>query len=394
MKKYSFIILFIVVAAAGLFWGIGNFKSNVAAVNDSAEEVKIGMNLELTGTFEYYGISVANGALLAFEEINQAGGFNGIKIVPLKVDNVSDPVRSAFLANILAQEGVVSVIGPSISDDFIQTIPAAMRYKIPAVSATATADEITVDRSGNAYDYVFRINFNSSSQADQMVKFALNNLGAKNAVVVRKLNNIYSNGLAQTFMKVFKENGGNIVDLINYTSYETNFEPYLRRIQRENFDIIYLPGYDSEAANFIKQARELGITQPILGGEAYDTPELFEIAGASVLNDVYYTTDFLRSNPDPKVQNFIAAYKEKYGVEPFMDSARGYDSAYFIVDAMKRAGSDDPQAIRDAMASTENFTGVTGTFSMDEEHNPIKTIYIIGLENGIPTQRIVAESTQ
>lgn len=386
MKRYFLIILLIVAVTGGLFCYVISLK-NIAVAKDSAEEV-VGMNLEMTGPFDYYGKSVANGALLGFEEINQAGGINGVKIVPMIMDNRSDSVRAAFLANEFDKEGAVATIGPSISNEFIQTIPAAMQYKIPTVSATAAADEITVDNTGKPYDYVFRVNFNTSFQAEQMAEFALNNLGAKKAIIVRKLDNIYSNGLTKAFIKTFSEGGGQIVDLINYSYNESDFSSYLNRIKDEDFDVIYLPGYDNEAANFIKEAREMGITQPILGGDAYDTPTLFELAGTSALNNVYYTTDFVRTNPDPKVQNFIASYKEKYGVEPFVDSARGYDAAYFIANAMRNAGSSDPKKIRDAMAATENFQGVTGTFDMGKDHNPIKPIYIIGLENGVPTQSI------
>lgn len=393
MKKYFLVLLFLVVAT-GLLWGyIESFKDHIATLNDSAEEVKVGLNLELTGPYDYYGNAIKNGTLLAFEEINQAGGVNGIKIVPFIVDNKSDPVRSAFLANELAKEGVVSIIGPDTSDNFLKTIPTAMQYKIPNISATASADDITVNKNGKVYDYVFRITFNDTAQSAQMAKFALNNLQAKNAIVIREGNSAYSNGLAENFIKVFKGGGGNIVDLMNYTSNEMDFKPYLNRIQREDFDVIYLPAYDVEAAHFIKQAREVGITQPILGGD-YNALKLLEIVEPSSLNNVYYVTDYLISNPDPKVQNFVASYKEKYGTIPSFDSVHGYDSAYFIADAIQRAGSTNPQAIRDAMASTENFRGVSGTFSMDKEHNPIKSLYIVELENGIPLKSIMMEPTK
>lgn len=377
-----------------LFWTyLEIFKSPVATINNAADEVKVGLNLELTGPYDYYGNAIKNGALLAFEEMNQAGGVNGIKIVPFIVDNKSDPIRSSFLANELAQEGVVSVIGPDISNNFLKTISAAMQYKIPNISATASADDVTVSKNGKVYDYIFRITFNDTTQSTQMAKFTLNNLGAKNAIVIREVTSAYSNGLAENFIKVFKEGGGNIVDLMNYSGNETDFQSYLNRIKREDFDVIYLPGYDVEAAHFIKQAREFGITQPILGGD-YNASKLLEVAEPSALNNVYYVTDYLISNPNPKIQNFIASYREKFSTIPSFDSAHGYDSAYFIADAIKRAGSTNPQSIRDAMASTENFEGVTGTFSIDKEHNPIKPIYIVELENGVPSKSIIMEPTK
>ncbi|MBN7772724.1 ABC transporter substrate-binding protein [Clostridium aminobutyricum] len=393
MRKYSLIILFIVVAAAGLLWGcIESFKEDRQTINGSDEEVRIGLNLELTGPLESYGIEQAMGALMAFEEINRADELSGITIVPFRVDNQSDAVRSAFLSNLLmTQEGVAAVIGPATSNNFIAAIPAAVYNEIPIVSATATADTITIDRYGDAYDYVFRITFTDSVQGKSMANFAINNLEAKNAVILRDLNSVYSEDLVQNFVRIFRENGGTIVDLINYTGNGRDFEPIVNRIKREDFDVIYMPGYYQDAGDFIKQARELGITKPILGGDAYDSPMLAELAGTSALNNVYYTSGYSPLDQNPLTQDFIVDYREKYGRDPNAFSAFGYDAARFVADAIQRAGSGDPEAIRNAMASTENFPGVTGMFSIGEDHNSIKQIYVIKLENGVPAQSIVVE---
>lgn len=395
MKKlFIFLLLVTFFTIVSFLPDIMNFTEVITTANGSNDEVKVGLNLELTGPLESYGTEQANGALMAFEEINQAGGVNGIRIVPFKVDNQSDTVRSAFLSNrLMNQEGVDVVLGPATSDNFLATIPAATENKIPIVSATATADRITLDRSGNPYDYVFRIIFPDSLQGSSMATFALNNLNAKRVVVIRELNNAYSEDLSQHFIQTIRQNGGSLVDLLNYSSNDTDFTSIINRIKDEDFDVIYLPGYYQEAGNFIKQAREMGITQPILGGDAYDSPILLEIAGASALNNIYFTSGYSPLNENPLAQQFIDDYREKYGKEPDSFSALGYDAARFIADAVRRAGSANPQAIRDAMATTENFEGVAGNFSIGPDHNPIKPVYVIDLENGVPTQSIIVEHT-
>jgi branched-chain amino acid transport system substrate-binding protein len=300
-------------------------------------------------------------------------------------------VRAAYVANrLMTQDEVVATIGPATSNNFIATIPAAMQNKIPTISATATADRITVDENGNVYEYVFRIIFNDSFQGIGMANFAINNLGAKKAVVFQQQNNAYSEGLATKFIEAFEAAGGSIVAQESYESNDTDFNSLLTSI-KEEFDVIFLPGYYQEAGLIIKQARELGITAPILGGDAFDSPILLEIAGASALNNVFFTTAYSPLDQDSIVQNFINAYKNKYGVEPNAFSALGYDAAKFLADAIKRADTTDPEAIKTALAATQDFTGVTGSFRIDEEHNPIKDISVIGLENGIQTTSVKVE---
>lgn len=396
MKKYFLIVLFLFAALAVTLLGcyMVNFKGLVATINGSSDEVKVGLNLELSGPLESYGVEQANGIIMAFEEINQAGGVNGLRIVPFKVDNQSDTVRAAFLANrLMTQEGTSVVLGPATSDIFLATIPAATENKVPIVSATATADNITIDRNGSTYDYVFRIIFPDSLQGSSMATFALNELNAKRVIVIRELNNAYSEDLAQNFIRTIRANDGSLVDLQNYSSNETDFTSIINRIKGIDFDVIYLPGYYQEAGRFIKQAREMGITQPILGGDAYDSPRLLELAGASALNNVYFTSGYSPLNENPQAQQFINDYREKYGKDPDSFSALGYDAARFAADAIRRAGSGNPQAIRDAMATTENFEGVAGNFSIGPDHNPIKPIYVIDLENGVPARSIIVEQT-
>ena len=162
----------------------------------------------------------------------------------------------------------------------------------------------------------------------------------------------------------------------------------LTSIRGKDFDVIFIPGYYDEAGLIIKQARDLEIYAPILGADGFDSPVLLELAGEEALNDVYHSNHYSSLDEDPLVKDFIAKYKEKYGVEPNAFNALGYDLGRWAADAIKRAGSQDPASITKALAETKGFEGVTGTFDMDENHNPVKSIVVIGLENGVQTTSI------
>ncbi len=381
MKKILLILLALVLVM-GSFAACGG---NEAAEGEAATEVKIGINYELTGPVATYGEASVDGIMMAFDEINAAGGINGMKIVPVKVDNKSDAAEATSLATrLMTQEGVVACLGPATSGNYMATIPVALGNSIPIISASATADEgVTVDADGNVNEYVFRLCFNDSFQGVTMANFASTNLSAKKAVIIQDNSSDYAKGLAKNFKETFTAAGGQIVDEKGYVAKDTDFNSILTSIKSKEFDVIFLPGYYQEAGLIIKQARDLGITAPVLGADGFDSPVLLELAGASALNDVYFSNHYSSLDEDPMVQDFIAAFKEKYGEDPNAFHALGYDLGKYIADAISRAGSTDPEAIKDALAATENFAGVTGTFSMGADHNPIKSIVVIGLENGV-----------
>lgn len=381
MKK-TLVLLLALILVVGSFTACGGGNDTGGA---DATEVKIGVNYELTGAVATYGEASTDGILMAFEEINAAGGINGLTIVPVTVDNKSDASEATSLATrLMTQEGVVACLGPATSGNFQATIPVAMGNGIPIISASATADEgVTVDANGNVNDYVFRLCFNDSFQGVTMANFALSNLGAKTAVIIQDNSSDYAKGLAKNFKSTFTEAGGTIVAEEGYLAKDKDFNAILTSIRGKDFDVIFLPGYYQEAGLIIKQARDLGITAPILGADGFDSPVLLELAGPEALNNVYFSNHYSSLDQDPLVQDFIAAFKDKYGTEPNAFHALGYDLGKFIADAIERAGSTDPDAIRDALAGTTNFVGVTGTFSMGEDHNPIKSIVVIGLEDGV-----------
>ncbi|NLD22964.1 MAG: ABC transporter substrate-binding protein, partial [Bacteroidales bacterium] len=248
---------------------------------------------------------------------------------------------------------------------------------------SSTADDgVTTDAGGKVYDYAFRLCFNDSFQGVTMANFAGNNLAAKKAVIIKDTSSDYGKGLAENFTATFEGLGGEIVAEEGYVKGDKDFNAVLTSIKGKDFDVIFIPGYYEEAGLIIKQARDLGIDAPVVGADGFDSPVLLELAGAEALNDVYFSNHYSSLDEDPLVQDFIAKYKEKYNVEPNAFNALGYDLGKWAADAIKRAGSQDPTAIAEALAKTEGFAGVTGTFDMDANHNPVKSIVVIGLENG------------
>ena len=388
MKK-ALIFLITIVFAVGLMTGCGGGTKDTTkdggAADSAAKQVKIGVNYELTGLVASYGEASVKGIMMAFDEINAAGGINGMEIKPISVDNKSDAAEATSLATrLMTQEGVAACLGPATSGNYMATIPVAMGNKIPIISASATADEgVTTTAKGDVNEYVFRLCFNDSFQGVTMANFAANNLNAKKAVIIQDRSSDYAAGLAKNFISTFEAAGGTIVAKEGYVAKDKDFNAILTKIKGEKFDVIFVPGYYSEAGLIIKQARALKITAPILGADGFDSPVLLELAGPEALNDVYFSNHYSSLDKDPMVQDFIAAYKEKYGVEPNAFNALGYDLGKYIADAIERAGSTDPEAVKNALAETENFVGVTGSFSMGADHNPIKSIVVIGLKDGV-----------
>lgn len=357
--------------------------SGCAKTAKNENEIRIGVNYELSGGVATYGQSSVEGIEMAINEINQAGGVNGKKIVLVKYDNKSEPAEATTLATkLMTQDGVVAVLGPATSGSFKAEIPVALKNKIPVISGSATADDVTVDASG-VKDYAFRICFNDSYQGITMANFANNNLSAKKAVIIMDKSSDYGKGLAENFVKTFTTAGGTIVAQESYVAGDTDFNAILTDIKGKDFDVIFIPGYYSEAGLIIKQARTQGIKAPILGADGFDSPTLLQLAGADALNNVYYSNHYSSLDKDPAVTKFIADFKAKNNKEPDAFNALGYDLAKFVVDGISRADSVNGESIKNALAATTNFSGVTGSFSVDANHNPVKSIVVIGLKNGV-----------
>jgi len=366
-----------------LLTGCGGSASN-------ANEIKIGINYELSGGVATYGQSSVEGIELAIEQINAAGGINGKKIVPVKYDNKSEPAEATTLATkLMTQDKVLAVMGPATSGSFKAEIPVAIKNKIPVISGSATADDVTVDASG-VKEYAFRICFNDSYQGTAMANFALTNLVRKKAVVIMDSSSDYGKGLAENFIKTYEAGGGKIVAKEAYVSGDTDFNAIITKIKGMDFDVIWIPGYYNEAGLIIKQARAQGINVPVLGADGFDSPVLLELAGAKALNDIYFSNHYSSLDKDPVVVKFIEDFKAKYNKEPDAFNALGYDLAKFVADGISRAEKLDGVSIKTALAATTNFAGVTGSFSVDANHNPVKAIVVIGLKDGVQDSSVKA----
>jgi len=377
-------ILFRRVGVGAVIVALGMSALAGCSSNNGSGTIKIGVNYQLSGATATYGQDSVDGVKMAADEINAAGGINGKQIQLISYDTKSDPAEATTLATkLMTQDKVLTVLGPATSGDFKATIPVANANKIPVVSGSTTADDVTVDANGNVQPFAFRTCFNDSFQGTAMANYASNTLNAKTAVIIADNSSDYGKGLAANFTKTFTANGGSIVDQEAYVAGDTDFNAILTRIRSLTYDIIYLPGYYQEAGLIIKAARELGITQTILGPDGFDSPTLLSLGGADALNNVYFTTAYSSLSTDPKVTQFITAFQAKYNRDPNSFNALGYDTMYWVADAIKRSSSLTGQGIADALASTKDFPAVTGTFTVDAQHNPIKSIVVVSLKDGV-----------
>ncbi len=354
----------------------------VTGCSKSSDKIKIGLNFELSGEVSSYGEAEVLGIELAIEQVNAAGGIDGKLIELVKRDNKSDDVETKSIATYLATQEKVSVILGAATSGLTKTqVPVVNQYEVPLISPSATADDITND-GVNVEPYVYRVSFIDSFQGITMANFASDNLGKSKAVILGDQSSDYAKGLAETFNEQFKKNGGTIVSHEAYVKGEKDFNSVLTLIAQKDFDVLFIPGYYEEVGLIIKQARELGIKVPIIGGDGFDSPVLFNLAGPAALYDIYYSQAYSSIDQDPIVVKFLKDFEDKYKVEPNAFSALGYDTAMLAVDAIKRAGSTDPKAINEALANTKNFEGVTGNIQIDEWHNAIKSAAVLEIQDG------------
>ncbi|SOC39242.1 ABC transporter substrate-binding protein [Ureibacillus acetophenoni] len=383
LKRFASIFLATSLVVGALAGCSSGGSSGGSSSSDNSDVIKIGANLELTGQVASYGSSILAGAELAVEEINANGGIDGKKIELIKADNKSDNAEAASSAiKLITQDKVVAMVGPATSGNMLATVQTANKYKVPVVTGSGTAENLTVNDDGSINDYIFRTCFIDPFQGVSAANFAINELGAKNIAIYADNSSDYAKGLAKSFKEQVEKNGGTIVTEEAYVAKDVDFKSTLTNIKSENPDFIYIPGYYEEVGLIVKQARELGIDVPLMGADGWGAPTLLELAGAEPLNNTYYTDAFSLQDPDEMIQNFIKAFEDKNGEKPNGFNALGYDTVYFIADAIERAGSTDGEAIKNALESTKDFKVVTGTFSVDEKHNPIKSATIIEYVDG------------
>ena len=345
--------------------------------NDGGDTIKVGVYGDLTGQTASFGQSTKNGIQLAVDEINAAGGVNGKKIVLVIEDDQGQPQQATTVVQkLINQDKVQALLGEVASTNSLAAAPVAQAAKIPMISPSSTNPEVT--KKG---DYIFRVCFIDPFQGSAMAKFASKTLNAKTAAILGDVNSDYSKGLTQFFAEEFTRLGGKIVAKEAYTQQDPDFKGQLTKIRNLNPDVIYIPGYYGQVGIIARQARELGMNQPLLGGDGWDSPELAKLGGAALKN-TFITNHYSVDNPAPEIQNFVNAYKAKFNVVPDSLAALAYDAAKVLADALKRAGSADSAKLRDAIAQTKNLVAVTGNITMNSERNVDKPATILEFDTG------------
>jgi branched-chain amino acid transport system substrate-binding protein len=343
----------------------------------SLAAIKIGEVDPLTGGVSQFGIGCHQGFVLAFEEINAEGGILGQKIELVTEDDQSKPGQSATaVRKLITQDKVVALLGDATSSATLEAAPIAQADKIPMITPTATNPRIT-----EVGDFIFRVCFLDEFQGRVLARFAREKLKAQKIFTLTDVKQDYSIDLLKFFKEEFTKLGGTIVGEQSYSTGDTDFRAQLTPIRVAKPDAVFVPGYYQEVALIVKQARQIGLTMPFIGCDGWANQTLLAIGGKAV-DGCFFTNHFSPDDQSPIVKSFVTKYQEKYGVLPDTFSALGYDAARLLADAIKRAGSSDPQAIRDALAKTAGFQGVTGEISLDANRNASKPGLIVTVKQG------------
>lgn len=338
--------------------------------------IKIGEFGSMTGTEATFGISTHRGIEMVIDKVNAEGGIRGKKLKLIALDDQGKPEEAVTaVTRLITQDKVQVILGEVASSRSLAAAPVAQRYKIPMISPSSTNPKVT-----EIGDYIFRVCFIDPFQGTVIAKFAAQDLKAKTAALLVDQKSDYSVGLAEFFKKTFTEEGGKIVSEQNYVGGDVDFRAQLTSIKGTNPDVIVVPGYYTEVGLIVKQARGLGINSTFLGGDGWDSPKLLEIGGEA-LNGSYFSNHYSVEDQDPAVQNFIKEYRARYNVTPDGLAAMGYDAAAVLVDALKRAKDFSSESIRDAIAATKDFPGVTGRITIDQNRNASKAAVMIKIEN-------------
>ncbi len=378
MKKSGLkqvVVFLVMVLISGVLAGCGGGES---------KNIKIGLLNEMTGGNATFGTSAANGAKLAFKEINAKGGVLGKQIEAVVADNKSEPSESAnAMTKLATQDKVVAVTGVFSSSNAIAASSVAESSKMPFLAVGATNPKVTVDeKTGKVKPYTFRVCFIDPFQGTVGANFVLNNLKAKKAAILVDNSSDYSKGLVAFFKEAFTKGGGAIVAEEAYLQKDQDFKSILTKVKSLNADVIYVPGYYEEVGKIVRQARELGITAPMVGADGWDSPKLVELGTAPALNNTFFTNHYSVDDQSAASKSFVDAYKKEYGQVPDALAVLGYDAANLLVDAIKRANSTDKAKIQAALAATKDFPAVTGATTLNETHDALKSAVIIEMKDG------------
>lgn len=343
-----------------------------------SNDILIGEYGALTGSIASFGQSTHKGVVLAIEEINAGGGVLGRKIRLITEDDQGKPEEAlTAVTKLISKDRVSALIGEFASSNSLAAAPFAQQSRIPMVSHGSTNPKVT-----QIGDYIFRVCFIDPFQGEVMAKFARNTLKLDRVAILRDIKSDYSVGLADYFTKSFTALGGTIVGDESYSAGDKDFNAQLTALKGMTPAAIFVPGYYTEVGLIGRQARKLGVHAILLGGDGWDSDKLWEIGGEA-LNGSFFSNHYSVDNPSPAIQGFVEQFKARYdGEKPDALAALGYDAAKVLVDAIRRAGSDDPKAIRDSLATTQGFTGITGIISLNENRDAVKSAVVLEVKDG------------
>lgn len=347
--------------------GLGHSVSDAAV----SKTLNLGVVLPMSGGTATFGLETSQGVRMAVEEINKQGE---IKIQMILEDDKSEVTDAANAAKKLINvDKVQAIIGSIASSNTNAAAPIAQAAKVPLLTSAST--NVSITQKG---EFVSRICFLDDFQGLAMARYAFNDLKAKKAAIVVDSASDYSMGLSSAFKKAFKELGGEIVVEVSYVQKDQDFSSQLTKIRSRKPDVVFAPGYYTEIGNMLKQAKTLGVKARFLGGDGWSSPKLYEIAGDAAVGH-YYADHFFHEDTDPKVQEFVKRFKQKWKVEPSAMAALGYDAVYVMAEAAKKTTGNtiDPAALMKNINQTKGYVGVTGPITLDANRNATKSLVVL-----------------
>jgi branched-chain amino acid transport system substrate-binding protein len=341
----------------------------------------IGHYGSLTGAEATFGISTDNGIKLAVKEANAAGGVSigGVKhlVKLVSEDTEGKPDKAGtVVTKLITKDKVVAVLGEVASSVSLQGAPVCQQYGIPMITPSSTNPAVT-----QVGDHIFRVCFIDPFQGSAAATFATGDLKLTKAAILFDQAAAYSVGLKDEFKKAFIAKGGTIVSEQAYSKGGADFNAQLTKIREGNPELIFIPGYYSDVANIALQARKLGMKVPLLGGDGWDSDELGKNAGEAIEGS-FYTNHYAPDSPSPEIVDFVAKYKTDFGGVPDGLAALGYDAARILFQALETAGTTDSTKLRDAIAATKAFPGVTGSITINKDRDAVKPIVVVERKGG------------
>ncbi len=339
--------------------------------------IKIGLVAPLTGDVKTFGESVKNGFTIAIEEVNSRGGINNKQIKVYITDDKNDPTEAANAGSkLINQDGVKLIIGSVSSKCSIPLSQISQDACAVMITPTSTNPKVTIRDDGSRKDFVFRACFIDPFQGLVAAKFALDNLKAKTTAILYDVGNDYVKGLAEIYRDNFIKLGGRVLVYESYQKDDTDFSALLTKVKQNNPDILYIPDYYNKVGLIAKQARQMGIKSVMMGGDGWDSPEMLKIAG-NAIHDAYFTNHYSPDDPRSEVQEWVKKYETKFGSKPDALATLAYDATLLLIEAVKKANTDDPLKVRDILRDIKDFKSISGNIALDEYGNPIKSAVIL-----------------